>query len=360
MSRIFNFAAGPATLPESVLEQARDELLDWRGTGMGVMEMSHRDKPFMSIAQQCEDDVRSVLGIPADYKVLFMQGGASAQFGVVPQNLLHRSGRADYVVHGAWGEKAMQECAKFGEPRIAASSKDQAYTALVPRSEWSLDPDAAYVHITTNETVHGVQFPETPEVGNVPLVADMSSDIASRPVDIARYGLIYAGAQKNIGPSGITLVIVRDSLLGPVLPGTLSVHDYRTVAANDSMLNTPPCFAWYMVGLVFQWIRQQGGVEGMQARNRRKSGALYDYLESEPFYTLPVAMGSRSNMNVVFRLPDEALNAEFVKGAEAAGLSGLKGHRMVGGLRASLYNALPEAAVLALIDYLKEFARTRG
>lgn len=360
MSRIFNFSAGPATLPEPVLERARAELLDYAGTGMGVMEMSHRGPPFMAIASACERDLREVLGLPTRYKVLFMQGGATAQFGVVPQNLLRGRDSADYVCTGVWGRKAFQECAKFTRPRIAASSEADGFRHIPDRALWQLNPDAAYVHITTNETIHGVEFHDIPDVGKVPLVADMSSNFASRPMDLSRYALIYAGAQKNIGPAGLTIVIVREDLLGQALPGTLSIHDYRLVADHDSMLNTPPCFAWYVCGLVFQWMKAEGGLAAIGERNARKAALLYGYLDGQDFYRNAVRREDRSLMNVPFTLADRALDAAFLAGANAAGLAGLKGHRLLGGMRASLYNAMPVAGVEALVGYMKEFARVRG
>ena len=361
MSRIFNFSAGPATLPESVLKQVQSELLDWHGAGMGVMEMSHRDKEFMAIASQCEADVRAVMAVPANYKVLFMQGGATAQFGVVPQNLLRGKTSADFVLTGDWGKKAAKECTKFGKANVAASSEAEKFTHIPDRAGWKLDPNAAYVHITTNETIHGVQFRDVPEVGAVPLVADASSDIACRPLDISKFGLIYAGAQKNIGPAGLTLVIVRDDLIGQVLPGTFGIHDYKAVADNESMLNTPSTFSWYVCGLVFQWLKAEGGLTAVGARNERKAKALYDYIDGQDFYKNPVKKEHRSIMNVPFTLPNaEANDAEFLKGAKAAGLNGLKGHRAVGGMRASIYNAMSMEGVRALVDFMKDFERRHG
>lgn len=347
-------------LPEAVLSQVREELLDWQGSGMSVMEMSHRDKEFMSIAEACERDMREVMAIPAHYKLLFMQGGASAQFGVVPQNLLGAKTSADFVLSGDWGKKAANEFGKFGQARIAASSEVQKFTQIPERGSWALNPDAAYLHITTNETIHGVQFQEIPDTSSIPLVADASSDIASRPLDISRFGLIYAGAQKNIGPAGLTLVIVREDLIGESLPGTLAINDYRTVADNDSMLNTPPCFAWYVCGLVFQWLKAEGGLAGIGARNERKAKLLYDYLDGQDFYSNPVRKEHRSLMNVPFTLARPELDAKFVKLSRAAGMPGLKGHRSVGGMRASIYNAMPEAGVAALIEFMKDFVKTRG
>jgi phosphoserine aminotransferase len=360
MSRIFNFSAGPATLPLPVLEQVQAELLDWHGSGMGVMEMSHRDKEFMSIAQACERDLREVLGVPANYKVLFMQGGATAQFSVVPQNLLRAGTSADYIVTGDWGKKAFKEAGRFTRANLAATGEAGKFTSIPDRASWTLDPDSAYVHITSNETIHGVEFEDAPDVGAVPLVSDMSSSFASRPFDVSKYGLIYAGAQKNVGPSGITIVIVRDDLIGHTLPGTFAIHDYKTVAENESMLNTPPTFAWYVCGLVFQWMKAEGGLAAIGERNERKAGLLYDYIDSQDFYRNPVAKPYRSRMNVPFTLANPELDAEFLKASKAAGLVGLKGHRSVGGMRASIYNAMPEAGVATLVDFMKEFVRTRS
>ncbi len=361
MSRIFNFSAGPATLPEPVLKQVQEELLDWRGAGMGIMEMSHRDKEFTGVAQAAERDLREVMAVPANYKVLFMQGGATAQFGIAPQNLLRGKTAADYVVTGDWGKKAAKEMAKFGKAQIAATAEAEKFTHIPDVATWKLDPNAGFVHICTNETIHGVQFRDIPDTHGVPLVADVSSDIACRPMDISKFGLIYGGAQKNIGPAGLTIVIVRDDLIGQVLPTTLSIHDYKAVAENDSMLNTPTTFSWYVCGLVFQWMKSEGGLGKIGERNERKAKALYDYIDSQDFYKNPVAKKDRSIMNVPFTLPNaEANDAEFLKGAKAASLNGLKGHRAVGGMRASIYNAMPEAGVAALIDYMKEFARTKG
>jgi phosphoserine aminotransferase len=360
VNRIFNFSPGPATLPVEVLEQIRDELLDWRGAGMSVMEMSHRGKEFLSIAGEAERDLRELLGVPESYKVLFLQGGALGQFAAVPMNLLRGKTSADYVVTGSWGAKAAKEMSRYGTARIAAKPADGKYTHIPARETWQLDMQAAYVHYTPNETIEGVEFHEVPEVGSVPLVADFSSSFLSRPLDVSRFGLIYAGAQKNAGPAGVTIVIVREDLLGQALPGTPSVFDYRQMAEHDSMLNTPPCFAWYVCGLVFKWIRRQGGLAQIAERNRRKAALLYDYLDSQSFYRNPVAKHDRSRMNVVFTLADPALDDEFLKGAQAAGLFGLKGHRSVGGMRASLYNAMPQAGVSALVEYMKEFARTRA
>lgn len=360
MSRVFNFSAGPATLPEAVLEQVRDELLDWRGTGMSVMEMSHRDKPFMSIATEAEADLRKLLGVPDNYKVLFLQGGATGQFAFVPMNLMPEGGSADYLVTGSWGKKAIKEAGKYGTANTAVRPADDKFDHIPARSEWKLDPNAAYVHYTPNETIEGVEFHQPPEVGSVPLVGDFSSNFLSRPVDVAAHGVMYAGAQKNAGPAGLTMVIVRDDLIGKARPSTPSIFDYKAVADGESMLNTPPCFAWYVSGLVFKWLLDQGGLDAMAERNARKAALLYDYIDGEPFYDNPVAPADRSNMNVTFRLAKPDLDATFLEGAKAAGMPGLKGHRSVGGMRASIYNAMPEAGVQALVDYMKEFVRTNG
>jgi phosphoserine aminotransferase len=360
MSRVFNFSAGPATLPLSVLQQVQSELLDWHGSGMSVMEMSHRDKDFMSIAAEAEKDLRELLGVPAGYKVLFLQGGAMGQFAAVPMNLLRGKNSADYVVTGSWSQKAIKEVARYAKANTAAKPAEGKFNHIPQRSSWKLDPDAAYVYYTPNETIEGVEFGYVPEVGQVPLVADFSSTFLSRPLDVSRFGLIYAGAQKNAGAAGITFVIVREDLIGQALPVTPSVFDYKQMADNDSMLNTPPCFAWYVSGLVFKWLKSEGGLVKVGERNERKAKLLYDLIDSQSFYRNPVAKADRSWMNVVFTLADANLDADFLKGAAKAGLPGLKGHRSVGGMRASIYNAMPEAGVQALVDYMKEFARTKG
>lgn len=360
MSRIFNFSAGPGALPLAVLEQVQAELLDWRGAGMSVMEMSHRGKEFMSIAAEAEADLRELMAVPDTYKVLFMQGGATAQFAFIPMNLLGDKTSADYVVTGDWGKKAAKEAAKYGTVNVAASSAADKFTHIPDRASWTLDPNAAYVHITPNETIHGVEFAAEPDTGAVPLVADMSSNFMSRPVDVSKYGLIYGGAQKNLGPAGLTLVIVREDLLGRAMPSTPSVFDYKAVAEGESMLNTPPCFSWYVAGLVFKWIKAEGGLSAIAEHNARKAALLYDYIDSQDFYRNPVNKADRSRMNVPFTLANADLDGDFLKGANAAGLSGLKGHRAVGGMRASIYNAMPIEGVQALVDYMKEFAKARG
>lgn len=360
MSRIFNFNAGPAALPQSVLEQVRDEMLDWHDSGMSVMEMSHRAQPYLSIAAEAEADLRMLLNVPANYKVLFLQGGATAQFAVVPMNLLRGKASADYIVTGAWSKKAIKEAGKYGKANTAARSEGDVFTHIPPRDSWTLDPGAAYVHYTPNETIEGVEFQWTPDVGAVPLVADFSSSFLSRPIDVSKFGLIYAGAQKNSGPAGLTMVIVREGLMGQTHPACPSMFDYKVIADNNSMLNTPPTFSWYVSGLVFKWLLAQGGLASIGEINQRKKTRLYDYIDSEPFYTNPVAKADRSWMNVVFRLPSAVQDKAFLDGAKSAGFAGLKGHRLVGGMRASIYNATSEEAVTALVEYMREFVRARG
>jgi phosphoserine aminotransferase len=360
MTRVFNFSAGPAVLPEPVLRQAAEEMLDWHGSGMSVMEMSHRGKEFIDIHARAEADLRELMGIPKNYKVLFLQGGASAQFAVIPMNLLRGKSGADYVNTGQWSKKAIADAKKFCKVNVAATSEPDNYTRAPKQSEWKLDPDAAYVHVTTNETIGGVEFHWVPDTGSVPLVADMSSHILSRPMEVSRYGLIYAGAQKNIGPAGLTIVIVRDDLIGQALPVTPTVFDYKVQADNDSMSNTPATYGIYMAGLVFEWIKKQGGVAAMEKVNRAKAALLYDYLDQSEFYHSPVAKDDRSLMNVPFTLRNDALDKAFIQESEAAGLFQLKGHRSVGGMRASIYNAMPVEGVQALVGFMKEFERKHG
>jgi phosphoserine aminotransferase len=361
MARVYNFSAGPAVLPEEVLIQAREEMLDWHGSGMSVMEMSHRGKEFIAIAHKAEADLRELLAIPANYKVLFLQGGASAQFAMVPVNLLRGRQKADYVNTGEWSKKAIKEAKKFCSVNVAASSEASNFAAAPTQGQLKLDPEAAYVHYTPNETIGGVEFSYVPATGNVPLVADMSSTLLSRPVDVSKYGLIYAGAQKNIGPAGLTIVIVREDLLGQALPTAPTMFDYKIHADNESMYNTPPTYAWYIAGLVFELLKKRGGLKGMAAINQRKSDKLYGYIDaSGGFYRNPVEKTSRSWMNVPFTLKDAALDEAFLKGAKSAGLVQLKGHRSVGGMRASIYNAMPESGVDALIAYMKDFSRQNG
>ena len=360
MTRVFNFSAGPAALPESVLRQAADEMLDWHGSGMSVMEMSHRGKEFIAIHAEAESLLRELMAIPANYKVLFMQGGAMAENAIVPMNLLRGKAGADYINTGEWSKKSIKEAKKYCKVNVAASAEASNFSCVPARADWQLDPDAAYVHICSNETIGGVEYHFTPDVGSVPLVADMSSSILSRPVDVAKYGLIYGGAQKNIGPAGATIVIVRDDLLGKALPITPSAFDYQQQADNDSMLNTPPTYAVYIAGLVFNWIKSRGGLVAMEAHNRAKAALLYDYLDASAFYSNPVARADRSLMNVPFKLRDESLDDAFLKGAVARGMVQLKGHRSVGGMRASIYNAMPVEGVQALVAYMKEFEAQHG
>ncbi len=351
--RVYNFSAGPAVLPEEVLQTARDEMLDWHGSGMSVMEMSHRGKEFMGIAAEAESDLRELLSIPSNYKVLFLQGGASAQFSMVPMNLVRGKKSADYINTGEWSKKAIKEAKKYCEVKIAASSEDRNFT-YAPK-ELKLDSDAAYVHYTPNETIGGVEFNWVPETGNVPLVADMSSNILSRKIDVSKYGLIYAGAQKNIGPAGLTIVIVREDLMGETVPGTPTMFDYKIHAENDSMYNTPPTYGLYIAGLVFKWLKNMGGIEKMEAKNIEKAKILYDYLDASEFFQSPVARDDRSRMNVPFTLKDASRDEAFLKGAKAANMVQLKGHRSVGGMRASIYNAMPMEGVKTLVEYMKAF-----
>ncbi len=360
MERIYNFSAGPAVLPREVLEQARDELVNWQGCGMSVMEMSHRGKEYMGIQAQAEADLRELMGIPANYKVLFVQGGASSQFAMVPMNLLRGKASADYLNTGEWSKKAIKEARKYGAVNVVASSEDKNFSYAPSQDAWKLDPNAAYVHYTPNETIGGVEIFWTPQTGDVPLVADMSSTILSRPMDVSKYGVIYAGAQKNIGPAGVTVVIVREDLIGQTVAGTPTMFDYKTHADNESMYNTPPTYGIYIAGLVFKLLKAKGGLAAMEKTNRQKAALLYDYLDSTGFYNSPVAKENRSLMNVPFTLQDAALDEDFLKGAKARGLAQLKGHRSVGGMRASIYNAMPVEGVQALVEYMKEFEKARG
>lgn len=360
MSRIYNFSAGPAMLPEAVLKQACDEMLDWSGAGMSVMEMSHRGAEFMSIASTAEADFREVLGIPGNYKVLFLQGGASGQFAAVPLNLLQGRSTADYINTGSWSKKAIAEAKKYCAVNVAASSEAENFMTVPAFDTWQLRDESAYLHITPNETIGGVEYPFVPDVGGKILVADMSSTLLSRPIDVSKYGLIYAGAQKNIGPAGLTIVIVREELLGEADPMLPTILNYKVQAEAGSMINTPPTYTWYLAGLVFKWIKQQGGLKSIQAINQRKAEKLYGVIDASGFYSNPVDPACRSWMNVPFTLKDSSLDGVFLKGAEAAGLMTLKGHRSVGGMRASIYNAMPEEGVDALIDYMGIFEESHG
>jgi phosphoserine aminotransferase len=356
MARVFNFSPGPAVLPVEVLEQARAELLDWHGTGMSVMEMSHRGKAFLSIAERAEADLRDLLSIPASYKVLFLQGGAMGQFAAVPLNLAAPEATVDYVNTGAWSKKGIGEAKRYAKVNVAADA-GEPYVSIPDVATWKRTPGAAYLHYTPNETIGGVEFHFVPEAGDVPLVADMSSNILSQPIDVKKFGVIYAGAQKNIGPAGLTVVIVRDDLLGRARPTTPSFMDYTVMAKEGSMVNTPPTFAWYLAGLVFQWLKRQGGVAAMGERNRAKAERLYAAIDASSFYKNPVEKRSRSIMNVPFTLARPELDNQFLAAAKDAGLVTLAGHRSVGGMRASLYNAMPLEGVKALVDFMKDFER---
>ncbi len=358
--RVFNFSAGPAVLPESVLRQAAAEMLDWHGSGMSVMEMSHRGKEFIGIADKAEADLRTLLAIPSNYKVLFLQGGAIAENAIVPMNLLQGRTTADYINTGEWSKKSIKEAKKYCTVHIAASSEDKAFSYVPAQSAWKLSADPAYVHICTNETIGGVEYQWTPDTGDIPLVADMSSHILSRPVDIAKYGVIYGGAQKNMGPAGLTLVIVRDDLLERALPITPSAFHWKEQAAADSMLNTPATYSVYVAGLVFEWLLAQGGLPSIEQKNIAKAALVYDYLDQTEFYRSAVRREDRSRMNVTFRLADETLDETFLKGAAQRGMVQLKGHRAVGGIRASIYNAMPLAGGQALVGYMREFERERA
>lgn len=361
MSRLWNFSAGPAAIPTAVLERAQRELLEWNGSGASVMELSHRGKRFIALAAQAEADLRELLGIADDYAVLFLQGGATQHFAQIPMNFAAEGASADYIVSGHWGEKAASEAAPYVRVNIAGSSKADHYLHLPARASWKLDPGAAYVHYTPNETIHGVEYRDIPDVGDVPLVADMSSNILSEPLDVSRFGLIYAGAQKNIGPSGLVVMIVRRDLLQRATRPMAKIFRYAEQAAADSMLNTPNTWGWYLAGLTFQWLKAQGGLVAMAARNRAKAELLYATIDgSDGYYRNPVDLGARSRMNVPFTLHDSALDAAFLKESEEAGLLALKGHKALGGMRASLYNAVPLEAVQALVAFMADFAKRHG
>ena len=360
MARPYNFSAGPAAMPEEVLQTAASEMLDWHGTGMSVMEMSHRGKAFGEIIARAEADLRSLLAIPAHFKVLFMQGGGLGENAIVPLNL-SRGGAVDFVVSGGWSQKSLKEAARYATARVAASNADTKHTTLPAPGTWQIGADAQYVHICSNETIHGVEFHELPDLkalgSNAPLVIDFSSHVASRPVDWSRVGLAFGGAQKNLGPAGVTLVVVREDLLGHALPVCPSAFDYKTVADNGSMYNTPPTYAIYLAGLTFQWLQRQGGIAEMERRNIAKAQLLYDFIDASAFYENRVDPACRSRMNVPFFLKDESRNEAFLAGAQARGLLQLKGHKSVGGMRASIYNAMPIEGVRALVDHMREFEK---
>ncbi|WP_138417307.1 3-phosphoserine/phosphohydroxythreonine transaminase [Aquibacillus sediminis] len=355
MKRVYNFSAGPSMLPFDVLEKAQTELLNYNDSGMSVMELSHRSGLFTDIITGAEQRLRELMGIPDNYKVLFIQGGASQQFAMVPMNLLTKSGKADYVNTGSWSKKAIKEAQKYGDIRVIASSEDENFTYIPEVDASMIDPEADYVHITTNNTIEGTAFRDIPDTGNVPLIADVSSNILSEPLDISKFGMIYAGAQKNIGPAGLTVVIVRDDLIGHAPENCPTMLDYKTHSESGSLYNTPPTFGIYMAKLVFDWLHELGGLKEMQKINEQKAALLYDFIEASDFYASPVKEDSRSIMNIPFVIPDYELDAKFVEEAQAQGLETLKGHRSVGGMRASIYNAMPVAGVEALVDFMKEF-----
>jgi len=360
MTRAYNFCAGPAAIPEPVLHKAKDDLLNWGETGASIMEMSHRSEIFQQIALEAEQDLRDLMHIPDNYKVLFLQGGASTQFAIMPMNLLRGKTTADYVRTGIWSNKAVEQAKRLCEVNIAADTMDKGYNYIPEFETWTLNPESAYLHFASNETIGGVEFNWLPETGKVPLVADMSSNILSRPIDVAKYGLIYAGAQKNIGPSGITVIIVRDDLIGKADPITPISFDYEVQANDSSLYNTPPTFAWYLTGLVFKWLKEQGGPEAMEAINERKAKKLYTAIDATGFYTNDVAPDCRSIMNIPFQLRDKNMDLNFVTEAAENGLLNLNGWRTVGGMRASIYNAVPEAAVDALVEFMGEFEEKYG
>ncbi len=360
MARVYNFSAGPATIPEAVLERAQAEMLDWNGSGMSVMEMSHRGKEYMSIAAQAEADLRELMAIPDNYKVMFLQGGASSQFSAIPMNLLRGKTTADYINTGAWSKKAIAEAKRFCDVNIAATTEDTQFMTTPKQADLNLNSDAAYMHFTPNETIGGVEFPYLPETGDVPIVADMSSTILSRPIDVNKYGVIYAGAQKNIGPAGLTVVIARDDLVGNAMDGTPAMLDYKNHVDNDSMYNTPATYSWYLAGLVFDWLKSNGGISAMAQINERKAAALYAAIDGSDFYANPVEVASRSWMNVPFTLADSELDSVFLEEAKQNGLVTLKGHRSVGGMRASIYNAMPEEGVNSLISFMADFEKRHG
>jgi len=360
MNRVFNFSAGPAILPTEVLERAQKEMLDWNGSGMSVMEMSHRGKDYMSIAAKTEADLRDLMEIPDNYKVLFLQGGASSQFAMVPINLLGDKTSADYLLTGQWSKKAIAEAKRYCDVNIVADTSDSNFTTVPAEADLKFNPDAAYVHYTPNETIVGVEFPYIPDTGDVPLVADMSSTILSRKIDVSKFGVIYAGAQKNIGPAGLTIVIIRDDLLGKAKENMPAMFDYKIHADNDSMYNTPPTYSWYLAGLVFEWLKEKGGLSAIEVVNEKKSAKLYAAIDASNFYSSPIDQKCRSWMNVPFVLADAELDAKFLEEAAKKNLVTLKGHRSVGGMRASIYNAMPAEGIDALVDFMAEFEKANS
>jgi phosphoserine aminotransferase len=359
MARIYNFSAGPATMPVEVLQQAKDELLDWKGLGASVMEISHRSQPFIEMAQDAEHDFRDLLQIPDNYKVLFLQGGARSQFAMVPMNLLSNKLSADYLDTGIWSSIAIKEAQRYCTVNVVASSSNQGYVTIPPRDTWRINSGSAYFHYVDNETVNGVEFPNIPDVP-LPLVSDMSSNLLSRPFDVTRFALFYAGAQKNIGPAGLTIVVIREDLLGKATFFTPSMFNYELHAKAGSMYNTPPTYAWYLAGLTFKWLKKQGGLPVIAAQNATKAAKLYDFIDHSGFYFNPVDHDYRSKMNVIFCLKDENLNGQFLRESAEVGLANLKGHKLVGAMRASIYNALPIEAIDALINFMQDFSKRWG
>ncbi|NRA62339.1 MAG: 3-phosphoserine/phosphohydroxythreonine transaminase [Psychrobium sp.] len=356
MKPVYNFCAGPAMLPVAVMKKAQQEFVNWQNHGMSIMEFSHRDKHFVDVAKTAEKNLRLLMNIPDNYKVLFCHGGGRGQFSAVPLNLIGLTGKADYLITGSWSDSAISEAQKYGEVNVVARSyKKNGLTGIAPRDSWNLSDDASYFHYCPNETVDGIEMPNEPQV-SVPLVADLSSNILSKVIDVSKYGLIYAGAQKNIGPSGLSIVIVRDDLIGHALDVTPSIFDYQKMSDHDSMYNTPPTFAWYLAGEVFKWLLDQGGVAAIEAKNKIKSDLLYNFIDNSDYYANKVEPQYRSRMNVTFQLQDEVANSDFLAQAEAQGLMALKGHRSVGGMRASIYNAMPVEGVQSLIDFMAKFA----
>jgi phosphoserine aminotransferase len=358
--RIFNFGAGPAMLPFEVMQQAQAEFTDWHGTGISVMEISHRSDEFMAIAEQAEIDLRELLSIPDHYKVLFLQGGATSQFAMVPLNLLRDKKSADYLHTGMWSGKAIKEAGKYCKVNIGLTSEPEHFCSLPPVPDWNLNQDAAYVYYTDNETVHGVEFRSIPDTGDVPLVTDMTSNLLSKPIDVSRYGIVFAGAQKNLGPAGLVVVIIREDLVGHAGNSVPGMYDYAEHVNERSMFNTPPTYSWYMAGLVLQWVKARDGVRGMERQAIKKSGKLYQFIDNSDFYHNPVACNCRSRMNIPFTLKDDTLNSMFISSANASGLLGLAGHRTVAGMRASIYNAMPEEGVDNLIDFMSRFEQRYG
>ncbi len=360
MKRVINFSSGPAMLPEPVLQQVAEEMLNWQGSGMSVMEMSHRGSHYMRIHEEAQTELRELMGIPDSYRILFLPGGATLQFTMVPLNLLGEGRCADYITTGDWSRKALREARRYGDAREAASDEAAGFRSIPAREQWQLSSDASYVHICSNETIGGVEFQYTPDTGSTPLVADMSSNILSRPIDVSRYALIYAGAQKNIGPSGLTIVIVHEDLLGRARPDTPALLDYRAQAEADSMINTPATFAVYVSGLVFRWLKAQGGTAAIEQRNIEKARLLYEFIDSSSLYVNRIDPAARSRMNIPFQLRDPRLDDAFLKGAQDAGMEQLKGHRSAGGMRASIYNAMPIESVRTLVEYMRQFERKNG